>query len=65
MGYIPDMGKGTICALIPNRLTAKTLRESNAGKNVKVFADKGDFYADLGPRRLLSSKKKNRQPDKR
>ncbi len=33
---------------IPNRLTAKTLRESKSGKNVKHFASKKEFYADLG-----------------
>ncbi len=33
---------------IPNALTAKTLRDSRAGKNVKTFATKSDLYADLG-----------------
>jgi DNA-damage-inducible protein J len=33
---------------IPNRLTAKTLRESKSGKNVKHFASKKELYADLG-----------------
>lgn len=33
---------------IPNRLTAKTLTESKAGKNVKRFAAKEDLYRDLG-----------------
>jgi DNA-damage-inducible protein J len=33
---------------IPNRLTAKTLRESKSGKNVKHFSSKKELYADLG-----------------
>jgi len=33
---------------IPNALTAKTLRDSRTGKNVKKFATKSDLYADLG-----------------
>ena len=33
---------------IPNDLTAKILRESKAGKNVKRFNDKKELYADLG-----------------
>jgi len=33
---------------LPNRLTAKTLRQSKMGKNVKHFAGKKDLYADLG-----------------
>jgi DNA-damage-inducible protein J len=33
---------------IPNHLTAKTLRESKSGKNVKHFTSKQDLYADLG-----------------
>ncbi len=33
---------------LPNRLTAKTLRESKSGKNVKHFASKKELYADLG-----------------
>jgi len=33
---------------LPNALTAKTLRDSRAGKNVKNFATKSDLYADLG-----------------
>ena len=33
---------------IPNKVTAKTLRESRAGKNVKRFATKKALYADLG-----------------
>jgi len=33
---------------IPNALTAKTLQDSRAGKNVKNFATKADLYADLG-----------------
>ena len=33
---------------IPNALTAKTLRESKAGKGVKRFATKKELYADLG-----------------
>jgi DNA-damage-inducible protein J len=33
---------------IPNRLTAKTLRASKAGKNVKRFGNKKELYADLG-----------------
>ena len=33
---------------IPNRLTAKTLTQSKAGKNVKKFNSKADLYKDLG-----------------
>jgi hypothetical protein len=33
---------------IPNALTVKTLRESEAGKGVKRLATKKDLYADLG-----------------
>ncbi len=33
---------------IPNALTAKTLRDSKAGRNVKTFQTKKDLYADLG-----------------
>lgn len=33
---------------IPNALTAKTLRDSKAGKNVKTLATKSELYADLG-----------------
>lgn len=33
---------------IPNRLTARTLRASKAGKNVKRFATRKELYADLG-----------------
>jgi DNA-damage-inducible protein J len=33
---------------IPNALTAKTLRDSRAGRNVKEFATKTDLYTDLG-----------------
>lgn len=33
---------------IPNDLTARTLHESKAGKNVKHFATKRELYADLG-----------------
>jgi DNA-damage-inducible protein J len=33
---------------IPNRLTARTLRDSKAGQNVKHFATKKELYADLG-----------------
>jgi DNA-damage-inducible protein J len=33
---------------IPNALTAKTLRESRAGRGVKGFATKKELYADLG-----------------
>jgi DNA-damage-inducible protein J len=33
---------------IPNPLTAKTLRESKAGKGVKRFRNKKELYADLG-----------------
>jgi DNA-damage-inducible protein J len=33
---------------IPNALTAKTLRDSRTGKNVKKFGTKADLYADLG-----------------
>jgi DNA-damage-inducible protein J len=32
---------------IPNRLTAKMLRGSHSGKNVKHFASKKELYADL------------------
>lgn len=33
---------------IPNELTAKTLRESKAGKGVKRFSSKKELFADLG-----------------
>ena len=33
---------------IPNKLTARTMRHSKAGKNVKCFAKKEELYADLG-----------------
>ena len=33
---------------IPNDVTAKTLRDSKAGKNVKRFRSKKELYADLG-----------------
>jgi len=33
---------------IPNALTAKTLRDTREGKNVKKFATKAALYADLG-----------------
>jgi len=33
---------------IPNDVTAKTLRDSKAGKNVKRFGTKKELYADLG-----------------
>ena len=33
---------------IPNALTAQTLRTSKAGKNVKRFGSKREFFADLG-----------------
>ena len=33
---------------IPNELTARTLRASRAGRGVKRFASKKEFYADLG-----------------
>jgi DNA-damage-inducible protein J len=33
---------------IPNRLTAKTLRESRAGENVRHFRTRKELYADLG-----------------
>jgi hypothetical protein len=33
---------------IPNELTAKTLRQSKAGKGVKHYANKNALYADLG-----------------
>ena len=33
---------------IPNALTARTLRASKAGKNVKRFGSKKELFADLG-----------------
>lgn len=33
---------------IPNRLTAKTLSDSRAGKNVESFTSKENLYKDLG-----------------
>ena len=33
---------------IPNKLTAKTLTNSKAGKGVKSFVSKEDLYKDLG-----------------
>jgi DNA-damage-inducible protein J len=32
----------------PSSLTAKTLRDSKSGKNVKTFASKKELYSDLG-----------------
>ena len=32
----------------PNKLTARTLRDSKAGRNVRRFANKQALYADLG-----------------
>lgn len=32
---------------LPNRLTARTLKESKVGKNVKHFRSKKDLYKDL------------------
>jgi DNA-damage-inducible protein J len=34
--------------VLPNKLTARTLRDSSRGKNVKKFGSKKDLYADLG-----------------
>lgn len=33
---------------IPNALTARTLRVSRAGRDVKRFSNKSQLYADLG-----------------
>ena len=33
---------------IPNELTARTLRASQAGRNTKRFSKKADLYRDLG-----------------
>ncbi|MDQ6631283.1 MAG: type II toxin-antitoxin system RelB/DinJ family antitoxin [Verrucomicrobiota bacterium] len=33
---------------IPNELTARTLRQSKAGKNLKRFGSKKELFADLG-----------------
>lgn len=33
---------------IPNKLTARTLANSRAGKNVRHFKTKKELYADLG-----------------
>jgi antitoxin component of RelBE/YafQ-DinJ toxin-antitoxin module len=33
---------------IPNALTARTLRASKAGKNVKRLGNKQELFADLG-----------------
>jgi DNA-damage-inducible protein J len=33
---------------LPNKLTARTLRRSKAGRNVKRFATRKELYADLG-----------------
>jgi DNA-damage-inducible protein J len=33
---------------IPNDLTARTLNASKAGRNVKRFGNKKEFFADLG-----------------
>ncbi len=33
---------------IPNALTARTLKASQTGKNVKRFGSKKELYADLG-----------------
>ncbi|MBI5384309.1 MAG: type II toxin-antitoxin system RelB/DinJ family antitoxin [Verrucomicrobia bacterium] len=32
----------------PNKLTARTLRESKVGRNVRRFASKQELYTDLG-----------------
>jgi DNA-damage-inducible protein J len=34
--------------VIPNKLTARTLRDAKTGKNVKRFGSKKELYADLG-----------------
>jgi DNA-damage-inducible protein J len=33
---------------IPNKLTARTLRDAKAGKNVRRFGAKKELYGDLG-----------------
>jgi DNA-damage-inducible protein J len=33
---------------LPNQLTARTLRGSRAGRNVKRFATRKELYADIG-----------------
>ena len=33
---------------LPNVLTAKTLRESNAGKGIRHFSSRKELFADLG-----------------
>ena len=33
---------------MPNRLTQKTLKDSQAGKNIKKFKSQSELYADLG-----------------
>jgi DNA-damage-inducible protein J len=33
---------------VPNTRTARTLRESRRGKNVKTFGSKGELYSELG-----------------
>lgn len=33
---------------IPNKLTRKTLKDSQAGKNVKKFKSQRELYVDLG-----------------
>ncbi len=40
---------------MPNALTAKTLRESKAGKNVNRFATKKELYGDLGLQRVSTA----------
>jgi DNA-damage-inducible protein J len=33
---------------MPNKLTARTLRDAKAGKNVKRFRSRKELYSDLG-----------------
>lgn len=33
---------------IPNEMTVRTLRKSKAGKDVKQYTSRKEFYADLG-----------------
>ena len=33
---------------MPNKLTQKTLKDSQAGKNIKKFKSQSELYADLG-----------------
>jgi hypothetical protein len=50
---VPDYSKLAAISSMnsrPNKLTAKTLKMSNAGKGIKHFSSKKALYSDLGLR---------------